>query len=193
MDLLGFLQPRQTKRGLSRMLGISWETCDRALARLVDDGLITMEPITGKRGIEGYNIKRQTKEEKDETVSVEEVADRVENVDPMILRQLAGTKRFLHEKCEGQPNIEAMQKIINDGLLRLWVQMGKVSYYYLCLSPWVNKGTMGTEYDFDPGCYTPKITEVVQESFRQAFGYEYSQQRGGEISTGGGEIPIYLW
>ena len=75
-DLLGFLEPRQTKRGLSRMLGISWETCDRALARLVDDGLITMEPITGKRGIEGYNIKRQTKEEKDETVSVEEVADR---------------------------------------------------------------------------------------------------------------------
>ena len=59
--------------------------------------------------------------------------------------------------------------------MRLWVLSGKVSCYYLCLSPSVNKDTMGAEYSFDPGVYEAKISGAVRQSFAERFAYEYGQ------------------
>ena len=56
-DLLRHLKPRQTKRGLARMLGVGRATIDRAISRLKD--YFTFEPIETDRGVIGYTISEK--------------------------------------------------------------------------------------------------------------------------------------
>ena len=58
--------------------------------------------------------------------------------------------------------------------MRLWVMSGKVSAYYVCLSPLVNLDTMSSQCGLDPTCYLPKISDAVRQSFRETFAYEYA-------------------
>ena len=79
------------------------------------------------------------------------------------------------EQCNGEPTPDKIRGFIEAGQKSLWILRGKVSYHYLCLSPSVNKDTMGAKYCFDPGVYKPKISGAVRQSFAERFAYEYGQ------------------
>ena len=73
--------------------------------------------------------KQQVKEE----MSAE--APPVEFNDARVLRELDSTLVFLTEQCKGEPTPDKIRRFIETGHMRVWVLSGKVSYYYLCLSP----------------------------------------------------------
>lgn len=172
LALLGFVKGRQSKSGLAKMLGIGRPTVDRALARLVDRGLITMTPIRGQKGIESYDIKLLTAQQQVKEETTKETPP-VEFNDARVLRELDRTLAFLTEQCKGEPTSDKISRFIETGHMRVFVLSGKVSYYYLCLSPLVNKDTMAA-YSFDPGVYERKISDAVRLSFRQTFAYEHA-------------------
>jgi DNA-binding MarR family transcriptional regulator len=173
-DVLSFVKSRQSKSGLAKMLGVGRPTVDRALSRLVDRGLITMTPLRDGRGIVSYDIKVLSAEEKCRVKEeMTEEAPPVEFNDARVLRQLDRTLAFLTEQSNGEPTPATIRGFIETGDMRLWAVSGKVSYYYLCLSPLVNKETMGTECSFESTVYEAKISQAVRQSFAERFAYEY--------------------
>ena len=174
-EILSFQKKRpQSKAGLAKMLGIGRSTVDRALARLVDRGFIAMTPIRGPHGIAGYDIKVLSAKEKQQVKEeAAEEAPPVEFYDARVLRELDRTLAFLAERCEGEPTTDKIRRFIETGHMRLWVMSGKVSAYYVCLSPLVNLDTMSSQCGLDHTCYLPKISDAVRQSFRETFAYEY--------------------
>lgn len=98
--------------------------------------------------------------------------------DPTICNKLDTTKRFLFEKCEGEPTIEKMQKYFDDKVLNLWIMTGKVSHFYLVLSPFVASicpvAFLERDLAFDAKVYENKITDDVRTYFKREFPHEFA-------------------
>lgn len=93
-----------------------------------------------------------------------------------LMRELLRTKRFFYEKCEGLPSIELVQKFIDAGSIRLWILQGKLSIYYVMLSPFFKQHaeTLGKECNFDPVLFKEKITNDIIDYFNYEFADEVS-------------------
>lgn len=99
------------------------------------------------------------------------------HVEPAIIFKLDLTKKFLFEKCEGQPTLDKLQNFYNEKSLNVWILSGKISHFYLILSPFINKILDLQELEkklcFDSKIYSDKINENVIEFFQKEFSYEY--------------------
>lgn len=97
--------------------------------------------------------------------------------EPKIIKEIDRTKKFLFERCDGEPNAEKIKKFIEDGIFRIWVMTGKVSSYYLALSPFVTKSCDVNELAknccLDPILLKEMATEVVVNYFKKEFAHEY--------------------
>lgn len=93
---------------------------------------------------------------------------------PAISKELILTKKFIFEKCDGDPTQEKIEGFFNDGFFKLWSMKGHVSAYYLMLSPWLKKHIKKLSFDcnFDPKLVEGKLTPDVVEFFRHEFDYE---------------------
>lgn len=101
-------------------------------------------------------------------------------VSPRIIREIDKTKKFLFEKTEGDPTAEKIQGFVETGIMKLWVMTGKVSKYYVVLSPWVQ-----TCCDLDPYCescgFDPTlIREKTTQEVRDYFNYEHRHEFGSQ-------------
>lgn len=97
---------------------------------------------------------------------------------PGIAKALLGlekTKEFLTKAIGSNPSIEKYQEAkLNNNFYR-WVNLGKISPYYLAVSPHV--AAVFTEEDlkklnFDLGVYKPCITDEVMLRFKELFSNE---------------------
>lgn len=99
------------------------------------------------------------------------------DVKPVVHKEISLTKRFLFEKCEGEPTEEKIKKFVEGPQLRTWMNSGKVSKYYLALSPWVGKvidhDRMEAKYHFDPQNFLDRASKGVRDLFRKEFAHEY--------------------
>jgi hypothetical protein len=99
------------------------------------------------------------------------------NIPPQVQKEISCTKRFLFEKFEGEPTIEKLQTTIDRGNIRMWVKSGKISMYYLVLSPWIDKtiglDKMEKDYGFDASVYKSKMTPSILDYFKNEFKHEY--------------------
>lgn len=97
--------------------------------------------------------------------------------DPRVFAEIDKTKKFLYEKCEGTPTFEKLIKFIDMGYFKLWVATGKISPYYLELSPVVlksqNKQQLFSICTFSESIMQEKITEEIKEYFKKEYGYEF--------------------
>lgn len=100
-----------------------------------------------------------------------------ETADPKIVKMLDKTKRFLFEKCEGEPTLEKFQKFLDDQSLKMWVLSGKLSHYWIVQSPMLAKVVplkfLEKDLDFDAKLYQEKINDAVRGYFKKEFGYEF--------------------
>lgn len=98
-------------------------------------------------------------------------------IDPKVLQELDRSKKFIFEKCDGEPTQEKISKFIEKGKMNMWAG-GKISYYYLTLSPWVANISdikeLAKKYGFDPKLYEEKTSEDVRKYFKQEFLHEFS-------------------
>lgn len=93
----------------------------------------------------------------------------------VIKSDLLATKKFFIEIYNGVPNFDNIQRNIYDRMMIKWVTLGKVSPYYILLSPFVHKICDNIEeiFKFDPKIYKTSITPNVKTYFEQEFGYEF--------------------
>lgn len=96
-------------------------------------------------------------------------------VDPKIVKELDCTKLFLFEKCDGEPTFEKIKSFFDKKKMTMWAG-GKVSYFYLVLSPWVAKiiplEELGKKIGFDPNFYNERISDDVRKFFAKEFKHE---------------------
>jgi hypothetical protein len=125
-------------------------------------------------GIAGWSGKDSTKRNFGNSkgeVSPAEIA-----VDPIVIRQLDSTRRFLFEKFEGEPTDEKLGKAIEDGRMDIWVTGGRVSKYYLVLSPRVARicglKELGEKLQFDVVLAQEQLTPGVRLFFNKEFADE---------------------
>ena len=95
--------------------------------------------------------------------------------DTKVTRELIRTKRFIFEKFEGEPTQAKVTDFVNRGIFRAWVLQGKVSMYYVVLSPYVKDHveTLAEECVFDPLLYREKATDDTICFFEHEFGHEF--------------------
>lgn len=97
-------------------------------------------------------------------------------VDPKVMTELDCTKRFLFEKCDSEPTFDKIKKFLDNGKMSMWAG-GKVSYYYLILSPWIEKMVelqeIAKKYGFDPKVYQQKTSDDVKKYFQQEYAFEF--------------------
>ena len=96
------------------------------------------------------------------------------NREVKIKRELDGTKKFLSD----QPDLaNRMTELINDATMQFWVASGRVSHYYLVMSPLVARACDLTRLEeklwFCAQLYTQHITEPIKEYFQELFQAEY--------------------
>ena len=95
--------------------------------------------------------------------------------DSIVARELLRTKRLIYEHCEGAPTKEKIQTLIEKGQFKLWILQGKVSMYYVVLSPYVldDVQRLAAECSFDPELFREKATAETVAYFRYEFGNEF--------------------
>lgn len=100
-------------------------------------------------------------------------------VPPAVIKKLETTKRFIFEKCYGEPSFEKLQSFYDNKSLHLWVGT-RIAHLYLLLSPWVKKiaslKLLEKEMFFDAKVYDEQINENVRIYFRQEFSYEFEEK-----------------
>ena len=91
--------------------------------------------------------------------------------DSKLTRELLRTKKFIYERCDGEPCASKIKEFIDEGVFKVWVLQGKISIFYLVLSsytkPYLDK--LAEECPFDPKLYQNKLTEDVVKFFDYEF------------------------
>jgi hypothetical protein len=100
------------------------------------------------------------------------------NLENEALELLQKTKMFflvIFDKITKEKILESLDK----GEFWLWVRWGKVSYYYLLISPiikqWLesNQATLSSKVQFESTLYQGGLTEKTFEYFKKEFPYEF--------------------
>lgn len=116
------------------------------------------------------------KKKYDSVVSEKGFATKVKASSQKVLDALEKTKEFIFKNIGPNPTIEKFQEsVINRNLFR-WISFGKISPYYLCLSPYFEKLVSEEEIkkiNFDLDIYRVCIDDDVKTVFRKKFDYEF--------------------
>lgn len=97
-----------------------------------------------------------------------------------IAQEIDKTKLFFARFYEGTPTREQVKAMVDDGNLRRWVALGKVSPYYVLLSPFARAAFQGVKTDdyFGVACdldlYARDVTPEAGAMFRVKFPAEFS-------------------
>jgi hypothetical protein len=94
--------------------------------------------------------------------------------DQKICMSLDKTKKFIFEKCEGNPTYEKIQDFLQKGFFKFWIESGKISTYYCVLSNWISDelDNLSKACEFDPKLISDKITDGVKNYFKEEFKHE---------------------
>lgn len=97
-----------------------------------------------------------------------------------VILALEKTKEFLVQTFNGEPTIQKMQEaVINKNLYR-WITVGKVSPFYLVISPYIAQVLPGENLqnaiNFDLGIYRDSITPEIRTYFEEKFPQEKAIQ-----------------
>lgn len=96
-------------------------------------------------------------------------------IDTKLNRELLRTKKFVYERCEGQPTESKIAEFIDNGYFKLWIMQGKISMIYVMLSPFVKPyiERLSEECEFDPTLYKKDVTDDTVRFFEYEFGCEF--------------------
>lgn len=93
-----------------------------------------------------------------------------------IIFKLNKTKEFLLNQFRRKPTLEDIQSAFDSRAMIRWITLGKISGYYVVLSPLVAKCLKNKdfekEFNFDLTIYKNHITPEVEEFFSREFSWE---------------------
>lgn len=133
--------------------------------------------VTGDKAWIRYKVWKRRYDQKIAEVSSQAPPPSVGNTSPKIIAEIDKNRKFLFEKCDGQPTFEKILHFIDLGVFRLWVATNKISPYYLSLSPIIEKTKRKSELfsvcTSSESLVKEKITEEIKDYFRHEYGYEF--------------------
>lgn len=93
-----------------------------------------------------------------------------------VLDAFEKTKEFIFKTLGADPTIEKFREIVINKNLFRWINLGKISPYYLCLSPYIKK--LVSEEDmkkisFDLEVYRACLNDELIAFFEEKFKYEF--------------------
>lgn len=105
----------------------------------------------------------------------------ISSTNPKVIKEIDQTKKFLFEKCDGEVTKEKINKFIKDGFFKFWIMTGKVTNFYVVLSPFLenHKEGLAKSCEFDLTLVRQRITNEVKDYFR----YEYVHEFGDASAT----------
>jgi hypothetical protein len=109
------------------------------------------------------------------TMSQVQQAKEMNASEAKVIAKLKKTKEFLLKQLKDPPNQEEFCKILAGRAMPRWISLGKVSQYYILLSPWVAEccDDLADTFAFDISMYKPHITPLIEEHFKKEFDYEF--------------------
>lgn len=143
------------------------------------DAHIEPNILVGDRAWWRWNVYKWLWEKKMADINSEEPPPSALTTDPKIAKELVFTKKFLFEKFDGEPTKDKVTEAATSPVFRFWIMQGKVSKYYIVMSPWMKEHieTLAQTCNFDPKVFSSKVTESLREYYDREFEYEQSSAK----------------
>lgn len=101
----------------------------------------------------------------------------VNTTSPKVICQIDRTKKFLFERCDGSPTFDKIKTFIESGVFKFWVVSGKVSEYYVILSPFIAKAvdvdSFAEQCPFSAALMRECLTTEINEYFKHEYIHEF--------------------
>ena len=142
-----------------------------------NNGHVEPNCVTGDKAWIRYKVWKRRYDQKLADIGVQTPPPSTNTTNPKIIAEIDRNKKFLFEKCDGQPSFEKIKKFIEDGVFKLWVATNRISPYYLALSPFVEKSNHKESlFDFcnsSEGLILSKITQEIKDYFNNEYRHEF--------------------
>jgi hypothetical protein len=132
--------------------------------------------ICGDKAWIRYKIWKRRFEAKMDEAACVAPAPSVNTTSPKIIQEIDRTKKFLYERCEGEPSFDKLKGFIDSGMFKFWVATGKVSQFYVVMSPWVAKAGDVDKLAQQCSFSGPLMREKCTQEVKDYFGHEYSHE-----------------
>lgn len=134
--------------------------------------------VTGDKAWIRYKVWKRRYDQKMAEVSCQAPPPSVTTSSPKFIAEIDKTRKFLFERCDGIPTYDKILKFVESGVFRLWVATGKISPFYLAMSPFISssnhKESLFSVCTSSESLVKEKITEEIKDYFRHEYGYEFS-------------------
>lgn len=95
-----------------------------------------------------------------------------------VISKLKKTKEFLVKQFKKEPTFADIEQALKSRAFIRWLTLGKITGYYVLLSPFVFKCLDGKnfeqEFNFDLSVYENSITDFIKKYFNEEFKYEFN-------------------
>lgn len=133
--------------------------------------------ITGDKAWIRYKVWKRRYDQKMADIGAQAPPPSVSTTSPKIIVEIDRTRKFLFEKCDGDPTFEKIDKFVKDGVFKLWVATAKISPYYLTLSPFIDrtkcKDTLFCFCNSSESLIRDKLTKEIKDYFIHEYRHEY--------------------
>ncbi len=140
------------------------------------EGHIEPNCVCGDKAWIRYKVWKRRYDQKMAEISATPPPPSVSTTDPKLIAELDKTKKFLFERCEGEPSLDKFKGFIDNNFFKFWVVSGKVSPFYVALSPYLTK--LGAQDKLFEICSSSRgvIENTITEEIRRYFAYEFSHE-----------------
>ena len=143
---------------------------------MLNDGSVEPNAICGEKAWTRWKFYERMYKKKEAARACEAPPPDVSTVSPKVIKEIDLTKKFLFERCDGEFTEEKLKGFLDNGIMRFWTLTGKISKYYLVLSPLIRKHCDIEEFSdqcsFDPTLFREKISDEVKAYFDHEYRHE---------------------
>lgn len=143
----------------------------------INNGQVLPNCVCGDKAWIRYKVWKRKYDQKMADVSATTPLPSVSTTNPKIIAEIDRTKKFLFERCDGEVTLEKIGNFIKKGLFKLWIASGKVSAYYVALSPFVaNSCDISQLFSVCMSSLSvvqEKLTPEVRNYFRHEYHFEF--------------------
>jgi hypothetical protein len=144
----------------------------------LNNAYVAPNGICGDKAWIRYKVWKRLRDAKLAELNAVAPPPSVATTNPKVIGQIDATKRFLFEKFDGEPTAAKVAASVADGKLRFWVATGKVSHFYVVLSPLLAAATDPDRFADGCGFSAPlareKCTQEVKDYFRHEYHHEFA-------------------
>lgn len=132
--------------------------------------------ICGDKAWIRYKVWKRHYDQKVSDIAATAPPPSISTTNPKIIYQIDKTKKFLFERCEGQPTFEKIKSFVDNGIFKLWVATGKVSQFYVVLSSFMAKACNVDKFSEQCSFSFKLLCEKCTPEIKEYFCHEYKHE-----------------